>query len=47
MTGVPAYDRETYSEDIKSLLGRGWTVARICRHLGISRATYYRITKGA
>jgi orotate phosphoribosyltransferase-like protein len=46
MSGVPAYDRGTYLEDIRTLRGRGYTVDQICSELGISRATYFRIVKG-
>lgn len=43
MTGRPAYDRSSYRQDIRVLRSRGWTDDRIARHLGISRATLYRI----
>ncbi len=43
MSAVPAYDRESYLEDIKRLKQRGLTSARIAANLGISRATVYRI----
>lgn len=43
MSGRPAYDRETYREDIASLRGRRLSWAEVARELGISRATLYRI----
>lgn len=46
MSGRPAYDRETYAEDIKRLRSRGLSWARVAAHLGISRATLYRILGG-
>ena len=43
MAGRPAYDRETYAEDVRRLLARGLTKAQVAAELGISRATLYRI----
>lgn len=43
MSGRPAFERESYRQDINSLRRRGWTDDRIARHLGMSRATLYRI----
>lgn len=43
MAGRPAYDRDSYAADIRTLRRRGYTVARIVQELGISRATVYRI----
>lgn len=43
MAGRPAYDRETYAEDIESLRARGLTWGLIATELGISRATVHRI----
>lgn len=43
MSGRPAYDRETYAEDIAALRARRWTWDRIARHLGLDRKTLYRI----
>lgn len=43
MSGRPAYDRETYGEDIRRLRARGYTWDRISRELGISRTTLWRI----
>lgn len=43
MSGRPAYDRETYGEDIKSLRRRGLSWAQVAAELGISERTLYRI----
>lgn len=43
MAGRPAYDRDTYREDAKRLLGRGLTRDEVAEELQISRATLYRI----
>ena len=43
MAGKPAYDRETYREDAKRLLGRGMSRNEVAEELQISRATLYRI----
>lgn len=40
---VPTYNVADYRDDIRILQGRGWTAERIARHLGMSRATYYRL----
>lgn len=45
MAGRPAYDRVTYLEDIRALKRRGLTPSRIAAHLGMSRATVYRILR--
>lgn len=47
MTGRPAYDRETYAEDIKALRTRGLTIRDVARQLGISQSTAYRILAAA
>lgn len=48
MTGVKAYDRGSYLQDVKTLRDRhpDWTQARIARELGISRSTLTRILSG-
>lgn len=33
---------QTRSAEIDTLLRRGWSVARICRHLKVSRSTFYK-----
>lgn len=43
MSGRPAYDRETYAEDIAALRRRQWTWDRIANHLGLSLRTLHRI----
>ncbi|WP_248579897.1 helix-turn-helix domain-containing protein [Nocardioides sp. InS609-2] len=43
MSGIPAYDRETYVEDITSLRRRGLTWAEVAADLGISLRTLHRI----
>lgn len=43
VAGRPAYDRETYLEDARTLLGRGLSKDEVADELGISRATLYRI----
>lgn len=43
MSGRPAYDRDTYAEDIETLRGRGLPWSQVAADLGISRATLYRI----
>lgn len=43
MSGRPAYDRETYAEDIAALRRRGLSWPAIATELGISRATLSRI----
>lgn len=43
MTGRPAYDRETYAEDIASLRRRGLTWTAVAADLGLSLATVKRI----
>lgn len=43
MSARPAYDRDSYLEDIKALRGRGWSHAAIASELGMSRATVFRI----
>lgn len=45
MAGIPAYDRDTYAEDITALRARGWTWHRIARELGLSLSTLHRIRK--
>lgn len=47
MAGRPAYDRDTYLEDIKALRARGWTYDAIASELGISRMTIWRIEQTA
>lgn len=47
MAGRPAYDRDTYLEDIKALRARGFTYDAIARELGISRMTIWRIEQAA
>lgn len=47
MSAVPAYERSSYLEDIKRLLGRGLSKAQVAEHLHISRATVYRILADA
>jgi DNA-binding IclR family transcriptional regulator len=43
MAGRPAYPLEHYRTDIRLLQSRGWTAAQIAKHLGMSRATYFRL----
>lgn len=43
MAGITVYDRPSYLADIRTLLRRGWTRARIAHHLGLSERTVYRI----
>lgn len=43
MSGRPAYDRESYREDIAAMRARRMSWAEVASHLGISRATLYRI----
>ena len=43
MSGRPAYDRETYLEDIRALRARGLSWDDVAADLGISRATVFRI----
>lgn len=33
---------QEYSTEIETLLSRGWSVSRICRHLKVSRTTFYK-----
>jgi DNA-binding phage protein len=47
VAGVPAYERPSYLADIRHLLGRGLSKDQVAKQLGISRATLYRILKGA
>jgi DNA invertase Pin-like site-specific DNA recombinase len=47
MAGRPAYERQSYLEDIRRLQARGLTADAIARHLQISRATLYRILAAA
>jgi hypothetical protein len=47
MAGRPAYERESYLEDILRLQRRGMTADAIARALNISRATLYRILAAA
>lgn len=47
MSGRPVYERQSYLADIKALQARGLTADAIARHLGISRATLYRILADA
>lgn len=47
VAGVPAYERQTYLEDIRRLRGRGLTMEAVARNLGLSRATVYRIMAGS
>lgn len=35
---------ESYYDDVKALKQRGYKPARIASELGMSRATYYRLT---
>ena len=46
VAGRKAYDRDSYLADVQALRSRGWTWARIARHLGISLATLHRIRRG-
>lgn len=46
MTGRPAYDRDTYLEDLRALIRRGMTKEQAGKALGLSRATVYRILSG-
>lgn len=43
MSGVKAYDRGSYVEDITALRRRGWTWERIASELGLSVRTLHRI----
>ncbi len=43
MPSVNAYERSSYRTDLKALLARGLSMTEAARHLGISRATAYRI----
>lgn len=45
MSGRPAYDRETYAEDIDSLRRRGLSWAQVAAELGMSRDTLWRIRR--
>lgn len=47
MTGRPAFERDSYLDDIKNLRGRGYNASQIATELGMHRATVYRILKEA
>ena len=32
----------THSSEIQTLLAKGWSISRICRHLKVSRTTFYK-----
>ena len=36
---------QNHSQEIEEMLCKGWTVARICRHLKVSRDTFYKFRK--
>lgn len=46
MTGRPAYERTSYTSDIRALRARGLSASAIASELGMSRATVYRILGG-
>ena len=46
MAGRKAYDRDSYLQDVRTLRARGWTWARIARHLGVSVRTLHRMVNG-
>lgn len=43
MPGRPAFDRDTYRDDLRTLTRRGMSIDKAARELGMSRATAYRI----